>query len=211
MVSEKLSLMGDVGLGYHQYHIDEPANYWVINAAVAANFRPFASLESPYFKFNLAARRSDYRNKFQPDRSVRAKLSMNKQWSPSLLSFIGVAVREGYYEWPVIDTVNFGHWDTSRAKLFAGMDMRIFDLIIYSEVSRSKGDLIWTDSQGGDYIGDLWRNDSRTDKLELGVNIPLSSQAAVDILGSFSSTSFQGQAMYNETALSVAYLHRFSF
>jgi hypothetical protein len=203
--------MGEVGLLYHQYHIDQPANYWAIKAAVAANYRPFASLDSPYFKFSLAARRSDYRNDFQPDRNVRLKLSLNKQWTPAVLAFMGVAFREGYYEWPTVDTVNASHWDTSRTKLFAGMDLRISDLIFYGQISRYEGDLIWTDSQGESYIGDIWRDDSVTDKLELGINIPVSSQAAVDILGSFNRTSFQGRDMYDETTLSVAYLHRFSF
>lgn len=211
IISQKLSLHGEVGLGYHQFHIDEPANYWTANAAIAANFRLFSSLDSPYFKLSLAARRKDYSNEFHPDWNLRGKLSVNKQWTSSLKTHAGVALREGYDEWPVVDTANFGYWDTLQKEIFAGMDMRVRDLIVYGELSRMEGDLIWTQSQGQEYLGLLWRDESRVDKLELGINIPLSSLVAIDVLGSFSRTSFYGQTMYDETALSVAYLHRFSF
>lgn len=220
VLSEKFSMMGRIGLGYHQYHIDQSADYWSASAAIAANFRPFPDFYLPYFKFSLSARQQDYRNEFHPDQILRAKFSVNKQWTPNFLASVGIAAREGYDEWPVVDTVNFGYWDTSQYEIFLGMDFRVKNMIIYGEVSRSEGDLIWTTaqnanyvsaSQGPNYVGLLWNENSRTDSLELGVNIPLTTNSALDLLGSFSQARYSGRKMYDKTSLSLAYMHRFSF
>lgn len=210
VLSESFSVLGEIGLGYHQFHIDQPADYWTTSATIAANYRPFSDYTAPYFKFSLSAGRKEYSNEFQPDWNVRARFSLNKQWSPKVLTSIGLAAREGYDEWPVIDTANFGYWDTSQRELFLGMDLRFRNFIAYGQLSRTEGDLIWTFSQGDNYVGGLWANDSRTDKLKLGINLPVSSLAALDILATFSRVSFQGQKMHNESGLSLAYIHRFS-
>jgi len=210
VLSERLSVLGEVGLGYHQFHIDQPADYWSVNAAIAANYRPFTGFTSPYFKFSLSARRNEYRNEFHPDWAHKSKFSINKQWSSTVLTSIGMAAREGYDEWPVVDTVNFGYWDTSQRELFVAMDVRFSRFIAYGQLSRTEGDLIWTLSQGENYVGLLWSDDARTDQLKLGVNFPVSSNAALDILGSFSRVSFQGNKTHDEFALSLAYIHRFS-
>jgi hypothetical protein len=210
VLSEKFSMMGRIGLGYHQYHIDQSADYWSASAAIAANYRPFPGFYRPYFKLSLSAREQKYRNEFHPDQIVRAKFSVNKQWTPNLLISAGFAAREGYDEWPVVDTVNFGYWDTSLREIFMGMDLRVKDLILYGEVSRSEGDLIWTVAQGANYVGLLWDEYTQIDSLELGVNIPLSSHSALDLQGSFSQTRYSGSKMYNKTSLSLAYMHRFS-
>ncbi len=219
VLSEKFSMMGRIGLGYHQYHIDQSADYWSASVGIAANFRPFSDFYRPYFKLSLNARQQDYRNEFHPDKILRAKFSINKQWTPNFLTSVGIAAREGYDEWPVVDTINFGYWDTSQREIFLGMDFRVKDLILYGKVSRSEGDMIWTTaqsgnyvsaSQGPNYVGLLWNENSRTDNLELGVNVPLTAHSALDLLGSFSEARYSGRKMYDKTSLSLAYMHRFS-
>ncbi|MEQ9208654.1 MAG: hypothetical protein RLN96_02260 [Pseudomonadales bacterium] len=210
VVSESFSVLGEIGLGYHRFHIDHPADYWSANATIAANYRPFADYTAPYFKLSLSARRKEYNNEFHPDWNLRTRFSLNKQWSPRVFTSIGLAAREGHDEWPVVDTVNFGYWDTSQRELFLGMDWRFKNFIAYGLLSRTEGDLIWTFTRGDKYVGGLWADDSRIDELKLGVNFPVSSSGALDVLARFSQVSFKGQKMHDESGLSLAYIHRFS-
>ncbi|MEQ9565213.1 MAG: hypothetical protein RLN85_05255, partial [Pseudomonadales bacterium] len=91
-----------------------------------------------------------------------------------------------------------------------GMDWRFKNFIAYGLLSRTEGDLIWTFTRGDKYVGGLWADDSRIDELKLGVNFPVSSSGALDVLARFSQVSFKGQKMHDESGLSLAYIHRFS-
>ena len=208
VLSEDFSFMVKLGAGYHDFNIEESADYWNANAVLAMTYKPFDRFSAPLFKSSISAVKKNYSNDFSTDLVYRARLSMFNQLTDRLSTNVGVAYRMGDHEWAPVDTLNDGYWDTEEMEYFISADMRLDLGTLYGKISYKDGDRIWTRPVANGFISDLW-DDAQTLQLNLGFNLPVSSSAAIDILGSYYEVRRNGMQMYDRSSLSLAYLHRF--
>lgn len=214
ILSEDLSFMMKVGVDYKAQHVDESADYVGVNAVIASTYRPFESVSAPYFKMSLDARNKNYQNDFGNEQLYRAKFSVNSQLTDALSVQLGFARRIGESEWAPIDTLNIQSWDTDRTEYFLGMDLNLDPATLYTKISLSEGDGIWTrqvtNAGTNAYIG-LFGNNVKHKSLDLGVNYPLTNSSALDLLARYSEVTRNGNDLHDVTSLSMAFIQRLSF
>jgi len=214
ILSEDFSFMAKVGADYKAQHIDESADYAGVNVVLASTYRPFERISAPYFKVSLDVRHKDYQNDFGDEQLYRAKFSVNSQLTDALRVQLGLSRRMGESEWAPVDTLNIESWDTDRTGYFLSLDLDLGPVTLYTKLSRSEGDGIWTrqiTNAGADaYIG-LFGNNVKHKSLDIGVNYPLTSNAALDFLARHSEVTRNGNDLHDITSFSMAFIRRISF
>lgn len=210
VLSEHLSFFAKLGADYQVQHIDEAADYGSANIVLAANIRPFSSFSAARFKLSVQGRHKEYSNEFDGEDVYRVKLSMNNQLSDALSTQVGLAHRKANNEWAPISTLNITSWDTELTEYFLATDYRLDAGTLYTKLSYSDGDHVWTRPESGNIVG-LSEDDIKTVGVEFGFNYPTSKNAVIDVLARHYSVRRIGSEMYDQTSLSIAYLHRLSF
>lgn len=213
ILSEDLSFMTQVGIDYNAQHIDESANYIGVNVVLASTYSPFETVSAPHFKMSLDARNKNYQNDFGNEQLYRVKFSINSQLTDLLRAQLGYTRRIGESEWATIDTLNVQSWDTDRTEYFFGMDLRFDSATIYTKVSVSEGDGIWTrqiiNNGTRAYLG-AFGNNVKNKSLDIGINYPLTNSSALDFLAHYSEVTRNGNDLHDITSLSLAFIQRLS-
>lgn len=210
ILTEDLSFMMKVGVGYKKQHIAESADYVSGNLVLASNYRPFTHFAAPVFKASLDVRAKRYLNAFSDEQLYRVKLSAHSQLTDVIRAQVGVARRLGESEWASVDTIDLGYWDTDRTEYFVGLDVDFESATLYTKLSQAEGELIWTRQTAGGYQGNLWDN-AKIRSLQLGLNYPISDGAALDLLARYTDVDRNGNDMYELSSVSMAYIKRISF
>lgn len=212
ILSEDLSFMMKLGVATKKQHIDESADYLSGNLVLASTYRPFEAFAAPVFKMSLDIRAKNYLNDFGSEQLYRAKFSAHSQLTSVISAHLGMARRIGESEWAPIDTINITSWDTDRTEYFVGLDFDFDKATIYTKFSQAEGDSIWARQVPAStrYMGAFWDN-VKIRSLDLGLNYPVSNSSALDILARYSDIDRNGNDMYENTSVSMAYIKRVSF
>lgn len=210
VLGEDLMFMAKLGGSYHVQHIDEAANYLSADAVLAVNFNPFNSLSAPQFKFSVQGRQKQYLNDFDSEQIYRSKFSIKNQFTSRFSTAIGAVRQSTKDQWAPVNTQVLESSNTDLVEYFAGMDIRSDFGIIYSKLSKIDGDHIWTVPVSGGFTG-VFGPDTETLGVELGLNYPVSENAAIDIQARHYSVRRMDAELYDQTSFSIAYLKRLSF
>ena len=211
VLSDKSSFIFKLGADLKKQHIDENADYGEASLTMVYGFQPLSGFGAPKVRLSLDVSERFYSGDFDTTETVRLGISASKQWSDAVKTQVGLARILTNNEYPPVQTSNIRSWDTEFTQAFASIDYQTEWSTIYGKLTYNRGAYVWTDnSTGGLPLGRLVP-DSDIYLLDLGLSVPLSQSAALDVLARRVESRHFGREVYDLNSVSIAYLHRLPF